>query len=164
MYSNLGTEKTNKKVKVVNKSKEKLNRIKFIPDTNTIASHTEIISKVCPRSGWDKSKTIVGNKIIVVNEYFKYKFFLFKDIIKDIIITKKGFKISIGWNLGSDPKSSHLLDPLTSTPIIGTKIKAVNAKKNSIADILIRISWFKKENSKIIKIPIVTNAKCFKKK
>ena len=33
-----------------------------------------------------------------------------------MVIIIKGFKISIGWNLGKNPKLSHLLDPFTSTP------------------------------------------------
>ena len=40
----------------------------------------------------------------------------------------KGFRISIGWNLGRKKMSNHLLDPLTSVPINGTKIK--ETKKN----------------------------------
>ena len=44
----------------------------------------------------DKSKVIVGINIIVLNKYFKYNFLLSKDIITEIIITKNGFKVSIG--------------------------------------------------------------------
>ena len=43
---------------------------------------------------------------------------------------KKGFTISIGWNLGRNIRSIHLLDPFTSTPIKGTKIKNMIDKKN----------------------------------
>ena len=50
----------------------------------------------------------------------------------EIMIIKKGFNNSIGWNLGKKNKSIHLFDPFTSTPIIGTKnkeIKAIKKKK-----------------------------------
>ena len=48
----------------------------------------------------------------------------------EVSIIKKGLTISIGWNLGRKGKSIHLLDPLTSTPIKGTKIKNIIDKKN----------------------------------
>ena len=83
-------------------------------------------------------------------------------MISDKNIIKNGFKNSIGWNRGRNEKSNHLLDPLTSIPIKGTKIKAANAKKNRITDILTMNSWFKNENNNIIKIPTITNIKCFK--
>ena len=41
---------------------------------------------------------------------------------------KKGLTISTGWNLGKKNRSIHRLDPLTSTPIKGTK----NNKKSDI--------------------------------
>tara|TARA_B100000945_G_C19905636_1_gene378202 strand:+ start:112 stop:249 length:138 start_codon:yes stop_codon:yes gene_type:complete len=44
----------------------------------------------------------------------------------------KGFRISIGWNLGRKKMSNHLLDPLTSVPINGTKIKETKKIKKSI--------------------------------
>ena len=50
--------------------------------------------------------------------------FLLQRMVANIII-KNGFSISIGWNLGKKNKSIHLFDPLTSTPIIGTKIKEI---------------------------------------
>ena len=44
-------------------------------------------------------------------------------IIKDRNIIKKGFKNSIGWNLGMIEKSIHLFDPFTSAPNNGTNNK-----------------------------------------
>ena len=102
-----------------------------------IANHTEIISNVCPRSGCDRSRIIIGIKIIELNKYLKFKFFLSRDRIREIAIIKKGFKVSIGWNLGNKPISNHLFEPLTSTPIIGTRNKLTKASKNKIIDILI---------------------------
>ena len=40
-----------------------------------------------------------------------------------IKIIINGLTTSIGWNLGKKRKLSHLLDPLTSVPKIGTKNK-----------------------------------------
>ena len=164
MYSNLGTKNTKKRVNEQTADNEIEKRNKFIPETKIIASHVEIISNVCPKSGWDKSKIIIGNKMTILKKYFRYRFFLSKDIIKEITITKKGFKVSIGWNLGNDPISNHLFDPLTSIPIKGTNNKLIKAKKKSITEILIKNFWFNKEKTKIKSIPIVTKSKCFKKK
>ena len=52
------------------------------------------------------------------------------------IIIKNGFNISIGWNLGKKNKSIHLFDPLTSTPIIGTRNNEVNEIKKRIIEYL----------------------------
>ena len=46
----------------------------------------------------------------------------------------KGFNISIGWNLGKKNKSNHLLDPLTSIPMKGTKIKHIRKIKKKTYD------------------------------
>ena len=42
---------------------------------------------------------------------------------------KKGLTNSIGWNLGKKYKSIHLLEPITSIPMIGTKINGIMIKK-----------------------------------
>jgi hypothetical protein len=61
-------------------------------------------------------------------------------------------------------KSIHLLEPLTSKPIIGTKTKKIKQIKNSNIDILNMLlsDIEEKKIKKIIPIPI--NAKCLKKK
>ena len=51
-------------------------------------------------------------------------FWLLKIILINII--KKGLTNSIGWNRGKKLRSIHLLEPFTSTPIKGTKIKKIN--------------------------------------
>ena len=56
-----------------------------------IANHTEITSNVCPRSGCDRSRIIIGIKIIELNKYLKFKFFLSRDRIREIAIIKKRF-------------------------------------------------------------------------
>ena len=72
------------------------------------------------------------------------------------MITKKGFRTSIGWNLGKKNKSIHLLDPLTSTPTNGTKNKEKNEIKKRKIEYLYNWSEFKEENIKIRHIPINT--------
>ena len=142
MYWNLGTKKIKKNVRKLIKNNEKQNTSRFIPDTKIIANQTEKINKVCPRSGWDNNKITIGINTKILIKYFKYNFFIFNDNINDTRITKKGFKISIGWNLGNGPKSSHLFEPFTSTPIIGTNKRDKNVIKNKKIDNLTIISWF----------------------
>ena len=79
-------------------------------------------------------------------------------------IIKKGFTNSIGWNLGKKFRSSHLLDPLISTPINGTKIKNNNERKKIKIENLKSSSWFKEDRVKIIMIPRKIKVKCLKKK
>ena len=70
------------------------------------------------------------------------------------IIIKNGFSISIGWNLGKKNKSIHLFDPLTSTPIIGTRNNDVSEIKKRIIEYLNNCSVLNEEKIKIIDIPI----------
>ena len=66
-------------------------------------------------------------------------FFFSIDIINEITITKKGFKVSIGWNLGKEPRSNHLFDPLTSIPNKGTRNKLIKVIRNNMTDSLIKM-------------------------
>ena len=107
-------------------------------------------------SGW-----IINNKetkvIKIVDAKYLNKIldsFLHKIIAR--ITIKKGFTISMGWNLGKKNKSIHLLDPLTSMPIIGTKNKESNEIKKRIIENLYNLSWFKDEKIKIRITPIIT--------
>ena len=75
-------------------------------------------------------------------------------IIVANIIIKNGFNISIGWNLGKKNKSIHLLDPLTSIPIMGTKNNEIKEIKKSIIEYLNNWSALIDEKIKIIHIPI----------
>ena len=70
------------------------------------------------------------------------------------IIIKNGFSISIGWNLGKKNRSNHLFDPLTSTPIIGTRNNDVSEIKKRIIEYLNNCSVLNEEKIKIIDIPI----------
>ena len=94
----------------------------FIPDIKIKTDQLNPINNICPKSGCiTKSETINNvNKREKIN--FKVKLDnLLLEIIKLRIIKKKGLTNSIGCNLGKKNKSNHLFDPLTSTPIIGTK-------------------------------------------
>ena len=71
MYSNLGTKNTKKRVNEHTADNEIAKRNKFIPETKIIANQTEIISNVCPKSGWDKSKIIIGTKTTELKRYFR---------------------------------------------------------------------------------------------
>ena len=58
---------------------------------------------------------------------------------------KKGFKNSIGWNLGKTPISIHLVDPFTSIPIKWTKINVVKKNTNRMNEILKSLSCSRRE-------------------
>ena len=83
--------------------------------------------------------------------------------IKLIEIIKNGLTNSIGWNLGKNCKSIHRLALFTSTPIIGTKNKAIREKIKKIGENLKSLVSLIEEKKKIIIIPKKTNNKCLKK-
>ena len=62
----------------------------------------------------------------------------------------------MGWNLGKKNKSIHLLEPLTSTPMNGTKNKEISEIKKRKIEYLYNWSEFNDENIKIRDIPINT--------
>ena len=72
-------------------------------------------------------------------------------VARKIIV--KGLTSSIGWNLGKKNKSSHLFDPLTSVPIIGTKNKRNKEIKNKKIDNLKRFFLLKDEKNIRVIIP-----------
>ena len=108
-----------------NKPNKKIAKRKyiFIPDVKIKTAQEKTTNKVCPISGW----IISNNEIIEIrtaeNKYLVIIFNLLLQKIIAKIMIKKGFKTSIGWNLGKKNKSIHLFDPFTSTPIIGTNIR-----------------------------------------
>ncbi len=113
-------------------------------------------NKVWPISGCDiKSKEIIDIKIIDI-KYLNKIFDLISHKIVAKMITKNGFRTSIGWNLGKKNKSIHLLEPLTSTPMNGTKNKEVSEIKKRKIEYLYNLSELKEENIKIRNIPIST--------
>ena len=98
-----------------------------MPETNIRLNQTDNINNVWPISGCKKSKRIIGMIAIKLKRYLTYLLEYFSDVsIIDSMIIKNGLRISIGWNLGKKNISIHLLEPLISTPKIGTKIKVQN--------------------------------------
>ena len=105
---------------------------KLTPETNTVATQVPVSKIDCPRSGWSIKRIITEANKRKLNKYFIWEFFnLSKVNILTVAKMKKGFRSSIGCSLNRY-KSNHLLAPLTSTPIIGTKI---NNKKNIIKSV-----------------------------
>ena len=76
----------------------------------------------------------------------------------------KGLTISIGWNLGKKKMLSHLLDPFTSVPKIGTKNKKNKDIKNKYKEILNKFFSLNSEKKIKTPIPIKIYIKCLKKK
>ena len=84
-------------------------------------------NNVWPISGCKNSKRIIGRIASKLKRYLTYLLEYFSEVsIIDNMTIKNGLRISIGWNLGKKNISIHLWEPLTSTPIIGTKIKVQN--------------------------------------
>ena len=150
--------------KIIAKQK-KAKRINIlIPDVKIKTDQEKTTNKVWPISGCTISRIDITEIVIVVNKYLivKLVFSVQRIVAKKTI--KKGFRTSIGWNLGRKNTSIHLLEPLTSIPIIGTKIKESKEIKKSIIEYLINCSFLKEENIKTINIPIETYIRCLKKK
>ena len=113
-------------------------------------------NNVWPISGWIiKSKEMTDIKKIDI-KYLNKIFDLISHRMVAKIIIKNGFRTSMGWNLGKKNKSIHLLEPLTSTPMIGTKNKEIKEIKKRKIEYLYNLSEFKDENIKIRDIPITT--------
>ena len=138
--------------------------MRLTPETNTVAIQLPISKIDCPRSGWSIKRIITATNKRKLKKYLIWEFSnLFKVNILTVTKIKKGFKSSIGCNLNRY-KSNHLLAPLTSTPIIGTKI---NNKKNSIKSGI--TIFFNKEVSiaeieNMIKSANKVKTKCLEKK
>ena len=122
------------------------------------------ISNVWPKSGWEINNNKIGKSIKLLKKYLKYKLFFFRHNKVDNITIKKGLIISIGWNLGKNPKSIHLLDPFTSIPMNWTKTKVINEIQNKIIEVLNKSSSFKNENIINVVIPKIIKVKCLIKK
>ena len=85
-----------------------------------------------------------------------------REAIKTI---KKGFNNSIGWKGGKGPPMSiHLFEPLTSTPIKGTKTKHIKNKLNKTKQILNNLIFSKKEKIISINVAKKIKTKCLIKK
>ena len=127
-----------------------------MPEVKIKTAQENITNNVWPISGCIiNSKETTPIKIVDI-KYFDKIFDLLLHKIVDKIIIKNGFKTSIGWNLGKKNKSIHLLEPLTSTPMNGTKNKETREIKKRKIEYLNNWSEFNEENIKISDIPINT--------
>ena len=131
-------------------------KYKLIPEQNIRTAQEKTTNNVWPMSGWIISSKETNVIKIVDAKYLNKILISFLHKIIARITIKKGFTISIGWNLGKKNKSIHLLDPLTSMPITGTKNKESNEIKKRIIENLYNLSWFKDEKIKIKITPINT--------
>ena len=140
IYSNFGTKIIKYENVIPAVIINEKNKNILIPDTKIKANQIVVISSVCPISGCEISISKTGISIIALKKYLKYNFLLLKDNTLETIIIKKGFKISIGWNLGRMGRSNHLLDPFTSIPINKTNTKLAKKIKNKMIENLINVS------------------------
>ncbi len=149
IYSNFGIKNTiYKNVKVL-KMKNIKNKIKLTPEIKIRANQVKKIKIVWPKSGCEINSNIIGNKTRKLNKYFKYRLVFFSKVkIEAMITIIKGFNTSMGWNLGKNNKSIHLLDPFTSTPINGTSNKATKQITKRKFESLNRFFKFKYERTK----------------
>ena len=128
----------------------------LIPEVKIKTAQEKTTNNVWPISGWIiKSKEIIDIKIVDI-KYLNKIFDLLPHKIVAKIIIRNGFRTSIGWNLGKKNKSIHLLEPLTSTPMNGTKNKEISEIKKRKIEYWYNWSEFKEENIKIRNIPIKT--------
>ena len=109
-------------IEIILNTDNKIKRKRLIPEIKISITQLNKTNKVCPRSGCKiNSKAIKDvNKKEITNLIVKLDS-LSWEITKARIIIKKGFTNSTGCNLGKKNKSNHLVDPLTSTPMNGTK-------------------------------------------
>ena len=117
--------------------KTKLKKNILIPEIKIKTNQLKPIKRVWPISGWSIKRLDINIVNKKDKKYFKLKLVYFWEQIIILIITiKKGFANSIGCILGNTNKSIHLLEPLISTPIIGTRNNKTNDKQKNITEIL----------------------------
>ena len=123
--------------KIIAKQKKAKRINTLIPDVKIKTDQDKTTNKVWPISGCATNRIDIIKIVIVVNKYFivKLVFSVQRMVAKKTI--KKGFRTSIGWNLGKKNRSIHRLEPLTSTPIIGTKNKESKEIKKVLSNILL---------------------------
>ena len=128
----------------------------LIPDVKIKTAQEKTTNNVWPISGWIiKKREITDIKIVDIKYLNKiFDLLLHKIVAKNII--KKGFKISTGWNLGKKNKSIHLFEPLTSTPINGTKNNENRETTKRKIEYLYNLSESNEEKIKIRDIPMDT--------
>ena len=128
----------------------------LIPDVKINIDQEKTTNKVCPISGWIINKRDTIEIIDVVNMYLIIKLIFSVQRMEAKKTIKNGFRTSIGWNLGKKNRSIHLLEPLTSTPNIGTKANEIKETKKNNIEYLNNCSFLKEENTKTIKTPRTT--------
>ena len=117
--------------------KTKLKKNILIPEIKIKTNQLKPIKRVWPISGWSIKRLDINIVNKKDKKYFKLKLVYFWEQIIILIVTiKKGFTNSIGCILGKTNKSIHLLEPLISTPIIGTRNNKTNDKQKNISEIL----------------------------
>ena len=117
--------------------KTKLKKNILIPEIKIKTNQLKPIKRVWPISGWSIKRLDINIVNKKDKKYFKFKLVYFWEQIIILIITiKKGFTNSIGCILGNTNKSIHLLEPLISTPIIGTRNNKTNDKQKNMSEIL----------------------------
>ena len=117
--------------------KTKLKKNILIPEIKIKTNQLKPIKRVWPISGWSIKRLDINIVNKKDKKYFKLKLVYFWEQIIILIITiKKGFTNSIGCILGNTNKSIHLLEPLISTPILGTRNNKTNDKQKNISEIL----------------------------
>ena len=123
------------------------------PAINNWQKNVRKIKKVIPKSGCKiiNPATIINERVKIT----KYKFlpFIPWTINHEDKIKKKGLINSEGWILMLY-NFNQRLEPLTSTPIIGTKARKKKQIMNNTVDILYKFFWFNEEKKIIKKIPI----------
>ena len=122
------------------------------PEKKTKVNQDEKTNKVCPISGCIINKKDIGKITMKLKKYLKYIFNFFsllKIDARKIIVN--GLTTSIGWNLGRKNRFNHLFDPLTSTPIMGTRNKKnKDIKKRNIDNLIRLFSLIEEKKTKTI--------------
>ena len=131
MYPNFSGKKYNNEARVIRKRVKKINtKVRLMPEIKTVAIQLPINNIDCPKSGWSINNIITELKSKKLKKYFSLELSNLSSVnILTVIKINNGFNISIGCNL-KKKRSSHLLAPFTSTPIIGTNAKNIKAKTN----------------------------------
>ena len=124
-------------IEIIEMKKIMLKKNILIPEMKIKINQLKPIKRVWPISGWRIKRLDINIVNKKDNKYFKLILVYFWEQIIILIITiKKGFTNSIGCILGNTNKSIHLLEPLISTPIIGTRNNKTNDKQKNISEIL----------------------------
>ena len=135
-----------------------------MPEIKTIEIQVPIKRIDWPKSGWLIRSIIIDSSIKKLKKYDVLDVFDPSRVsILAVNSMKKGLTNSIGCKR-KKYKFNHLFDPLTSTPINGTSIKAINNKIKIGITVFFNMSNFIKEIENIMNNEIITKIKCLEKK